>query len=488
MKRLGLAAYGLFLGLGSISAQNAYDAMNISRVDPVMGTARYSAMAGALGALGADASTMKDNPAGLGVYRKWDVNITPNIYVTNDNSVGLNVNNFGLVMNFGRGSSKKGYITSSLGISYNRLRNFDRYTSVTKRGEDGSMTDFMAGYASDPVYNEAKRLELLDGEDNSTYSPDDLISRRVRFDESGSLGEWNFSYGMNVSNFLYWGVGLGVTSLDYKQTAQYDEMSPSDGSWYLDNYYEATGSGFNFKAGVIIRPTDFFRVGLAFHSPTFYTIDQYSDQHMDFDGVNGSRHETEISATSLSYDLQTPLKAQASLGFVIGKRAIIGLEYQFEDYSAIRISDCEGVYSYYDGERLDRWTDHYVDFDKVDEKDRINEVLGVAHTIKLGAEVNVAKGFAVRLGTAFVTKPLTKEAGLDQNFPTDYPVSFPQNTFYVTGGWGYRGESFFVDMAAVYKNQGDKLYDFLPIPDDEKPMTDESLGNINVMATLGWKF
>ena len=216
--------------------------------------------------------------------------------------------------------------------------------------------------------------------------------------------------------------------------------------YFWHKYYEATGSGFNFKAGVIIRPTDFFRVGLAFHSPTFYTIDQYSDQHMDFDGVNGSRHETEISATSLSYDLQTPLKAQASLGFVIGKRAIIGLEYQFEDYSAIRISDCDGVYSYYDGERLDRWTDHYVDFDKVDEKDRINEVLGVAHTIKLGAEVNVAKGFAVRLGTAFVTKPLTKEAGLDQNFPTDYPVSFPQNTFYVTGGWGYRGESFFVDI------------------------------------------
>lgn len=492
MKRLGLAAFGLFLGFGSMSAQNAYDALNISREDPVMGTARYSAMAGAFGALGANASTMKDNPAGLGVYSKWDLTFTPNVYVTNDNSLGCSVNNFGLIINFGNSGKRNGYVTSSFGIGYSRLKNFKSYSSVVMRNQDASMTDDMYAYATHAVYSEAVRLELLneqfDGNGklvgaSSTYSPDDKINRRVRFKESGGIGEWDFSYGMNISNRFYWGVGLGVTSLDYTQKANYDETSPSDGSWYLDNYYEATGSGFNFKLGAIARVTDFFRVGLAFHTPTFWTIDQYTDQNMDFDDVNASTHQgTEISASDLTYDLQTPLKLQASLGFVLGKRAIIGLEYQFADYSAMRLTDCDGdVFGYENG----HWTARYADFDETAEKDNINEAMKMTHTIKVGAEVNITKGFAGRLGAAYVTKPVKDEAAQELWYSSDYPVSLPKETLYLTGGLGYRGECFYADMALVYKRQANMLYDYLPA---DKAISDDGNNNMNIMATIGWKF
>jgi len=42
----------------------------------IIGTARYSSMAGAFGALGGDPSAIKDNPAGLGIYRKSELTLT----------------------------------------------------------------------------------------------------------------------------------------------------------------------------------------------------------------------------------------------------------------------------------------------------------------------------------------------------------------------------------------------------------------------------
>ena len=43
-------------------------ALKMSLDEPVLGTARYSGMAGAMGALGGDGSAIKDNPAALGIF------------------------------------------------------------------------------------------------------------------------------------------------------------------------------------------------------------------------------------------------------------------------------------------------------------------------------------------------------------------------------------------------------------------------------------
>ena len=77
-------------------------------------------MAGAMGALGGNVSTMKDNPAGLGIYRSFDITFTPSFSINNDGEMDFNLNNFGLVVNFGnRNKNTKGYVTSSLGVSFN---------------------------------------------------------------------------------------------------------------------------------------------------------------------------------------------------------------------------------------------------------------------------------------------------------------------------------------------------------------------------------
>ena len=86
-----------------------------------------------------------------------------------------------------------------------------------------------------------------------------------------------------MSNRFYLGFGIGFTDLDYNLTTNYDEYA-SDNSrdnWYLDNFYGLSGTGFNFKFGAIVRPVDFMRIGVAFHTPTFYNINESFAEGLD---------------------------------------------------------------------------------------------------------------------------------------------------------------------------------------------------------------
>lgn len=57
----------LWLAGMSVSAQGIFDALRYAD-NSINGTARYMSMAGAFTALGGDASSIHDNPAGLGIY------------------------------------------------------------------------------------------------------------------------------------------------------------------------------------------------------------------------------------------------------------------------------------------------------------------------------------------------------------------------------------------------------------------------------------
>ena len=67
----------IFIGLGftgamAVNAQEVVDVYKMTHQE-IMGTARYTGMAGAFGALGGDISTLSEKPAGIGVYRSSEV-------------------------------------------------------------------------------------------------------------------------------------------------------------------------------------------------------------------------------------------------------------------------------------------------------------------------------------------------------------------------------------------------------------------------------
>ena len=75
MKKLNILSILLIMGVNSFS-QTVNDMVRYA-ITTNTGSARTSAMGGAFGALGGDMSAFHANPAGIGVFRKSEVSITP---------------------------------------------------------------------------------------------------------------------------------------------------------------------------------------------------------------------------------------------------------------------------------------------------------------------------------------------------------------------------------------------------------------------------
>ncbi|HSI91080.1 MAG TPA: hypothetical protein VK927_08185, partial [Adhaeribacter sp.] len=76
--KIWLAGLALVALAGNASAQNEVDALRYSNLS-FGGTARIQGIGGAQTALGADASSMNGNPAGLGFYRKSEFTFSPGL-------------------------------------------------------------------------------------------------------------------------------------------------------------------------------------------------------------------------------------------------------------------------------------------------------------------------------------------------------------------------------------------------------------------------
>jgi hypothetical protein len=89
-----------------------------------------------------------------------------------------------------------------------------------------------------------------------------------------------------------------------------------------DNYLRTTGNGFNMKAGVLVMPVDWLRIGLAVHSPTWFFMSDIYSSRMQSDFVNGSFDYTSPEG-NYTYKLNTSWRSIASMGFVFGKSALL---------------------------------------------------------------------------------------------------------------------------------------------------------------------
>ena len=134
MKQTLLTALGLALLLpAGAAAQSAVDAYNITPTQQ-RGTARFISMGGAFTSLGGDISSMTQNPAGLGIYRKSDIGLTFDVSIRNyktdtnygsikENQTKAIFDNIGYV---GVISLSGAMSNLSWGVSYNRINSFER--------------------------------------------------------------------------------------------------------------------------------------------------------------------------------------------------------------------------------------------------------------------------------------------------------------------------------------------------------------------------
>ena len=515
-----------------LMAQSAIDAYQLSQSD-LKGTARFVSMAGAFGALGGDMSTLNQNPAGIGVYRSNEIGLSLNLDFqgTETNSMGsimkadqtkFTCNNFGYIGAVKLDSDVMPYFT--WGASFNRVASFDRKYQGFIPSLNSSLSNYIANFTNgwnvgeltESYYNSyapwlsmvAYDAYVINPSGNSSYDGlyQDGTRGNASFDvrEKGYVDEYSINFGGNIMNTIYWGIGFGFTDISYTSASYYDEeltgarvidengqTTVTGNGWYdLGNYQRVKGDGFNFKAGLIFKPINELRLGIAVHTPTYYDL-----QHEAYAGIEYSYAKeverplgvVETIATKegyaevddgyytyYDYDLRTPWRLILSAAGVIGGRGILSMDYEYVGYDNMRVSDFDG-------------NEYYA------ETGDIENYYQASHIIRLGGEYRVTPSFSLRAGYSYQTSPATDVAKNNDRYiytsgtntlGTNPAYTFDNSTQYITAGCGYRYKGFYIDMAYVHKSRESEYRAFSSFGEFNEKLNDYEVNNRSNSAKI----
>ncbi|MCW3104603.1 MAG: hypothetical protein JWO09_3043 [Bacteroidetes bacterium] len=454
-KRILTGGIGLLCAISSF-AQNDIDAMRYSQIT-FGGTARFASMAGSMGALGGDVSTLSFNPAGIAVFKKTEFSITPSVFsqtttssylgsTSSDRKLNFNLGNLGMVLSFKLKDTTTGWKSLNFGIGYNRTNNFNNRMDVKGDNTKNSLLDVYVananGHTSDNFDGFSTGLAWTtylfnpQAADSTYYYhviPNYGETQRKSTDTKGGMGEFAFSFGGNYKEKLLVGATLGIVKARYEEESTYEETDTQDTIAGFNSFKYVTslasnGTGVNFKFGMIVKPNDWLRLGAAIHSPTAIRFTDSYSSYMESDLDNNVRYADTSADGSFKYSVITPFKAIGSIGFVINKMALINAEYEYVDYSYASLNSHPNVFT--------------------DVNTSIRSKYTSTGNIRVGGEVRFDP-IAFRLGYALYGSP----------FKNGDNVSAYRSSY--TAGLGYRVNNFFIDFAYVLTkfNETNYLYD-----------------------------
>ncbi len=548
MKKYFLITSALLASTSLASAQGAFDAYNYSQTD-LKGTARFMSMGGAFGALGADLSTLSQNPGGIGVYRRSDIGFTVDIDAQSNSSKsqGLStnltntkflLNNIGMVGTINLNSDVVPNI--NLGFTYNKSTSFNRKTAGSIKDLRNSMSNYIAGVSNnsgvtegdvkttnyyDPYYPtdggfEAPWISIL-GYDSYLIEPENISDDETHWTgqfgngtsgsgwfstlTTGAVDSYNISIGGNFYDKLFWGMTFDIIDFNYTSQSVWGEklnnayvtnlqhnVGQTSADWNLYNYLSTQGNGFNYKLGFIFKPIQELRLGFAFHTPTYYNMTNYFYGNVNYTYGNdirpGSAETNNGNDGYNTYKFRTPWRLIASAAGVIGKNLIISADYEWMPYNGMHLSDVNNNgYFNYDNPYEPLNSYFYQNQD-------IKTYYKAVNKIRLGVEYRIIPALAIRAGYSFVSSPVTQElknGSAEIYFDGTRPQYDVQNdTNYITCGLGYRVGKFYIDAAYVYKHQTAQYHPYAPSYDAVMPSPEAtlSLNNHQIVLSAGFKF
>lgn len=523
-----------------------YDLYNLSFTAHNYGTARSMAMGNAFTALGADMVSATLNPAGIGMYIKNDISISPMLQFSQSPTKGgepyylgstprneeFTERNTRLVM-----SSMGGIFTAyrstgaltnlNIGIVYNRIADFNqnsrsasRYNPATESlanvlcnqaNADGLTTnsDGTMPFPANPYYwgaTLAYKNGLINKDADGWFI--DRIGANAEVDQysaaktRGSIGEYAFTVGMNFSDIFYLGATLGIQSVSYKRTTYYGEdyVYPNGAPGGVDmpyqvqymNYMQTTelsGSGVNFKIGATVRPVQWLRIGIAYHTPTAYDValryrgdmwsctysagDNPEKYDIDKDGYMYDDVKTEVidDSGNYSWHFSSPSRLLVGAAVTIAQRVILSADYERSWYQSVRLRNAP--------------------VSDLDYTAITKEVFKGGSTLRLGAEGYILPGLALRAGYIWSGSTMNgnyKDAVLSHSAPTSLSAA--------TAGVGLQlTESIYLDLAYQYSitrytpHQSFYAIDYSDAANDimSATLTTDTTRHLAV-ATLGFRF
>ena len=498
--------------------QGEIDAYRYSNND-LSGTARGQAMGGAFGALGGDVTGVAINPAGIGVYRSSEV--LANMSLTSQLTGGSTNQGSNTTFHFDNLSYvgyyplvKGGMLTLNFGFNYSRVKSFNQQYSASSPSMNSSLTDYMAQLTNgvnhsawtgntDDYYSNSSIpwLSALawdgylinEGSGNNNYlsllNDGEKVSPSLHVTEKGKVEAYDFTIGSNISNVFFWGATFTITNLSYQMNSSYNEQFEQGGGFTLGNYLETSGSGYQAKVGVIVKPVDALRLGVSYHSPVWYSMTDYYQGWIDPQGIltesGAAVGSTETpNDVYTNYYLRTPGSWTFSAAAVLSTQAILSLDYETTNYSSMNLRD-----------ENKEWTDV---------NDLMNSDYKNASTLRAGFEYRFTPQFSGRIGYAWMQNPYRQniqslgEIIVPAGTVPNYTLSGDAN--YYTAGIGFRfTPQFYCDLALVLRTQNEDLYYFPPKISLSQPDSYDSFQGAGMnktpmnktlkgLVTLGYRF
>ena len=463
---VGISASALFFAQDVSIIRNTstiYD--NISS----LGTARYNAMAGSMGALGGDASVLNTNPAGLGVF------------ITDDVSASLAINSNKSTASLAGKSTSQNTSKVTLG-STNGVLSFQ-----TKENSAWKFVNVGINYVTQNVNDKLQSP----GNANITQaiipqgqtSPSDYnIFEGHLYETIGHRSKLNLGIGGNYDNKIYIGAAVNFSSVNIEQ---YDEVKVSSLNTRTSKYftkqntpYIEEGDGFSLSLGVIGKLSNAVRLGAAIESPTWYSIDREYNFY--------SRNSLGLSQNSYTENrsFRTPTKLTLSGAFIPNKHFAFNVDYRVD----------LGKPNFGGGAADVQLNNFY------------ESTYKAQHEVRIGGEYRI-KSFRVRGGYAFTTSPFKDhtETMFDNNANvvsgklSNYIVG---KTQVISGGIGYDFKMFYIDasyqhrthehsnpfFAGTYVNRDGNGSEGNYSVSDTSIVSNAKNQKGQLILTLGWKF
>lgn len=382
INRLGIAALActlFFGGLSPLRAQNIDDLLRYSVLNP-SGSPRFTAMGGAFGALGGNFSALTVNPAGLGLYSRNEISLSGSVTSGNgradyygerhrDQELKVNLPQAGFVWAWDF-NAERGLKRFQMGIGMNRINDYTGAFLVSALNSQSSYMQAVAAQnygATTPSDNHDGTLNapgslaynayLLDGPDAtgnfSTFLGGGLNQTKQWY-SNGNISELSMAFSGNISDKLYVGLSFNIPFIHYYYRSTLSETVPTGSTtrypynfkgYDLGERFSVTGTGFTFKLGAMYQVLPYMRIGAWFHTPTYYSLGEeytmdlaaYLTWPTDNEGNPLPGSSTGDVRSKYSYEIQTPLKAGAALGFIIGQYGVVNVEGEIVNYNGMRL-------------------------------------------------------------------------------------------------------------------------------------------------------
>jgi len=387
-------------------SQNDLDALRYSRTG-IGGSPRFIAMGGAMGALGGDLSCASYNPAGLGIFRKGEMVFSGGLRFVNNigeseglqrrtNDAYFRFSNFGIA--FFWASEKDPTRRNIFSFSNNQIANFNNQIQLGNPETENSIAKDMLNLANSKggLFGLNSAYENLgyntyvldyDSASGKFFSFVDMggkLAQSRALSTKGRMNEINISLAQSHDDNFYIGASLGIPRVKFESTMIHSESDTNDSmrvtsassssfstsyvveppffwsdllgfnSLRYTEFFKTEGYGINLKLGALFRVNQMVRVGAYFHSPTFFrltdtywykmesTFDQNKDRELE------STFPPSEEEGGFEYRVQTPMRFGLNAGFVFGKVASLGIDYEGIGYDKAKLGsedpkDFEGV-------------------------------------------------------------------------------------------------------------------------------------------------